>query len=247
MSDGWVHPHAPIVALDIDGTLADYYKHFKWFAELYLQHPLPLDWSGTDEFSDALGMDKDTYRDVKLAYRQGGMKRSIPLRDADCYRLADRLRNHGIAVWICTTRPWQRLDNIDPDTQFWINRNIGRVDGVIYGEDKYRDLIAINGAERILGVVDDLPENIERAKSLGLSAAIRAGLHNQAWRAVTQNQTVVHSGEGIYQQTMTWMEKSNADQLRRGSGRSDRGYLHDGGEGWAGAQGDLPGAVAAVG
>jgi len=175
-----VHPLAPVVALDIDGTLGDYYDHFRWFAELYKQEPVAIDWEISDEFSEALQMGKEEYRDIKLAYRQGGMKRSLPLLDNFVEHLVPAIRGgFGFQVWICTTRPWQRLDNIDPDTQFWINKNLGKVDGVIYGEDKYLDLIDIVGLDRIVGVFDDLPENIERANALGLRARLRDGGHNR--------------------------------------------------------------------
>ncbi|UAJ16147.1 phosphatase [Microbacterium phage TinyMiny] len=180
-----LHPLAPVVGLDVDGTLADYYEHMRWFAELYLQRPVTIDWTfaNTAEFSDALQLDKKTYRDIKLAYRQGGMKRSIPVMD-DRGTMVKAIRAAGIQVWITTTRPWQRLDNIDPDTQFWLNRNVGRVDGVIYGEEKYMDLLDIVGSDRILGIVDDLPENIVSAMSLGLRAALAVGDHNAAFRSV---------------------------------------------------------------
>jgi len=204
-----LHPLAPVVALDIDGTLGDYYGHFKWFAELYLQQDLRCDWTGTTNFDEALNLDKETYRDIKLAYRQGGMKRSIPVLDGDAGRaLIQNIRERlGVQVWICTTRPWQRLDNIDPDTQFWIQRNFGRVDGVIYGEDKYEDLIDIVGRDRILGVVDDLPENVRRAGSLGLRAAIRAGQHNAAWRLVYPTVPTIHHNSNIYSLVETWKDQ----------------------------------------
>lgn len=177
-----VSANAPIVALDIDGTLAEYYKHFHWFAELYTQRSLPLEFHRQyrGEFSEALSLDKELYRQIKLAYRQGGMKRSIPEKDG-AGSLVRAIRAKGVAVWICTTRPWNRLDNIDPDTNFWINRNLGRVDGVIYGEEKYQDLLDIVGSRPILGVVDDLPENTLKARSLGLETILLSGDHNQWW------------------------------------------------------------------
>lgn len=205
-----VHPNAPVVGLDIDGTLADYYAHFKWFAELYLQAPLGSpDWSHTEEFSEALRMDKDVYRHVKLAYRQGGMKRAIPPIDDAIGALVWQLRSDGFQVWICTTRPWNRLDNIDPDTQFWINRHLGRVDGVIYGEEKYEDLLDIVGADRIVGVFDDLPENVLRAEELGIRAAIRRGDHNLGWRTAHKSAfgdriPVVSHSMDIYNQVKGW-------------------------------------------
>jgi FMN phosphatase YigB (HAD superfamily) len=178
-----VHPLAPVVALDIDGTLGDYHSHFQWFAELYLQEPITLDWAWSwnhyhGEFSEALGLHKDVYRQIKLAYRQGGMKRCMPAFPQS-HEVVKYLRERmGLQVWICTTRPWNRLDNIDPDTQFWIQRNLGPVDGVIYGEEKYKDLIEIVGRDRIVCVVDDLVENVEQAIELGLDAAVRVNASN---------------------------------------------------------------------
>ena len=208
-----LHPLAPVVGLDIDGTLADYYEHMRWFAELYKQEPVTLDWSRTDtaEFSEALGLRKDEYRQIKLAYRQGGMKRSLPLLDQNMGVAVKAIRAGGIQVWITTTRPWQRLDNIDPDTQFWLNRNLGRVDGVIFGEEKYMDLRDIVGPERILGVVDDLPENVVAAMSLGLNAALAVGDHNAAFRSVREVPLVANSND-LMRTVFGWFEEYNKEQ-----------------------------------
>lgn len=191
---------APVVALDIDGTMGDYHSHFVWFLRhIYLPHEWvdlisPDSWLGPrpvwehapqGEFSEALKMEKDEYRRAKLAYRQGGLKRCMPQFPEDQGRLKEfvqGIRGMQIQVWVCTNRPWLRLDNVDPDTQYWLAHNVGRVDGLIFGEDKYADLIDHVGQNRILGVVDDLPENIQRANKLGLNAALRAQPWNRWWR-----------------------------------------------------------------
>jgi hypothetical protein len=211
-ADVRVHALAPILAVDIDGTLADYYNHFKWFAELYTQRDLwpisdDLSWQYTDDFHQVLGLDLEEYRTIKLAYRQGGMKRCIPVIDHDIHFIQD-LRGLGIQIWVATTRPWQRLDNIDPDTQFWLDRNLGRVDGLLYGDDKYDQLTEIAEArgQRILGVVDDLGPNLERASELGLNTAIRIGPHNARWRHLHQNAPVMHGGWSVYNQALIWKD-----------------------------------------
>lgn len=177
-----VPANAPVVAIDIDGTLAEYHDHFLWFAQLYTQRTLNMEFHRQyrGEFSEALGLDKDLYRQIKLAYRQGGMKRCIPAKPG-AGDLVRTIRKAGVQVWICTTRPWNRLDNIDPDTNFWLNNVVGRVDGVIYGEDKYQDLLEIVGSGRVLGVIDDLPENTLKARSLGLETILLSGAHNKYW------------------------------------------------------------------
>jgi hypothetical protein len=205
-----LHPLAPVVALDIDGTTADYYNHFKWFAELYMQEKITVNWGHAfnDDFDRALGLDKQTYRDIKLAYRQGGMKRSLPVLDLGVEDLVPSIRELGVQVWVCTTRPWLRLDNIDPDTRFWITRHFGRIDGLIYGEDKYSDLIDIVGKDRILGIVDDIPDNIVRATELGLPSSLRTGPQNARWRREEMSSgqpTSSHSIE-IFNQVKKWKE-----------------------------------------
>jgi hypothetical protein len=186
-----VHPLAPVIGLDIDGTLGNYHDHFVEFCNnVYYPHgPLsglsPKWASAKGEFEFALDLSKAEYRAAKLAYRMGGLKRCLPLFEGDKENgikgEIQHIRSQGIQVWVCTTRPWLSLTTVDPDTQYWLEHNVGPVDGLIYGEDKYLDLIDIVGRRRILGVFDDLPENAERALALGLRAALRRAPHNQWW------------------------------------------------------------------
>jgi hypothetical protein len=154
----------PVVSVDIDGTMGNYHDHFRVFAEQYLGQMLPWDYRGGKEFSDYLFLDKEVYRQIKLAYRQGGMKRSM-----DVYHGATNfmkwLYNQDVEIWISTTRPWMRLDNIDPDTRHWLERNDIKWDYMIYGDDKYKQLLDRVENPRIVAVVDDLFEECERAES----------------------------------------------------------------------------------
>lgn len=174
------HPLGPVIAIDIDGTIGRYHEHFLWFASLYQGKELSLDWDPKfkGEFSRALHMTKHVYRDIKLAYRQGGMKRCMPTFD-HARDLTVNLRRAGAQVWICTTRPYLRLDNIDPDTRHFLKRQGIQFDGVLYGEKKYHDLVQIVGRDRIVGVLDDLPEQINAANKLRLPTLLRSGDHNK--------------------------------------------------------------------
>lgn len=169
----------PIVAIDIDGTLGDYHGHFTRFAEQWCGRAMPDPQLNTDgvPLYRWLGMSKATYRQCKLAFRQGGLKRSMPVYDgaADAIRLIRRKAN----VWICTTRPYLRLDNIDPDTRHWLRRNHITFDGVLFGAHKYRDLARIVGRENVAAVVDDLPEMLDVAISLGMPAILRDQPYNR--------------------------------------------------------------------
>lgn len=170
-------PVRPVVAIDIDGTLGKYHDHFLTFAENYLGFSLKAstllsgmntrEYPYNTEFNEWLGIDKRTYRDIKLAYRQGGMKRSMPPYGG-ASKITNSLYQAGIEVWIATTRPWLRLDNIDPDTRHWLERHTVHYEGLIYGDNKWERLIEIVGHDRIIGIVDDLPEEIDAADTLGL-------------------------------------------------------------------------------
>jgi hypothetical protein len=166
----------PVFGIDIDGTLGDYHGHFLQFAEGYFGRPFP----SPDEInpgrrlSEFMEIDHRDYRDCKLAYRQGGLKRTMPayLGAADLTRL---LRSVGAEVWICTTRPYLRLDNIDPDTREWLRRNDIEYDAVIFDDPyedeitgKYAELIRQVGLDRIVAVVDDLAPQLQDAKSFGI-------------------------------------------------------------------------------
>ena len=176
-SQGFVRP---VVGLDIDGTLGDYHGHFLRFAEMWYGKEMPdptLNTAGVPLYK-WMGTSKATYRQCKLAYRQGGLKRSMPV-DPAASELTRFLRNKlKCEVWICTTRPFLRLDNIDPDTRHWLRRNRIQYDGVLWGEHKYRDLAKIVGVDRVKFVVDDLPPLVDQAHSLGLPTIIRSRPYN---------------------------------------------------------------------
>jgi len=172
--------NGPVVAIDIDGTLGDYHTHFLRFAKGWIGRPMPdpEDINPGLPLHKFMGTSKATYRKCKLAYRQGGLKRSMP-----CYygakHITEALRRAGAEVWICTTRPYLRLDNIDPDTRHWLRRNGIQYDAVLWGEHKYRDLVKQVDRERIVGVLDDLPAMLDQAHSLGLRTLLRDQPYNR--------------------------------------------------------------------
>jgi hypothetical protein len=170
----------PVVALDIDGTLGDYHGHFLQFAEGYLGHSLRKDWCGRPaNWEEYLGLDRRTYRDIKLAYRQGGMKRTMPVYEG-AHLLSTTLKQKGAEVWITTTRPYNRLDSVDPDTQEWLHRHGINYDHLLYDEDKYLNLAGIIDPTRVVMVLDDLPEQCAVAQEMfgHGTVVIRANTHN---------------------------------------------------------------------
>lgn len=161
----------PVVIFDIDGSLGDYHGHFLGFAEMWmdtgrkaLRHPFP-GYDGSEKFSTwfcrVYGSDITTFREIKLAYRQGAQKRSMPLY-TNMQRVAQAAA--GVAeVWIATTRPYLSLSGIDSDTRFWLDKHKIPYDYLLYDEDKY-DVIADRvDPERVCFVLDDEVSNLVAA------------------------------------------------------------------------------------
>lgn len=159
----------PVVALDIDGSLGDYHRHFLEFAEKYFGEsmPSPRAINPGKQLWEHMGVEQHEYRDAKLAYRQGGFKRWMPAYQG-ASNITWAIRDSGAEVWICTTRPYLRLDNIDPDTREWLRRNNIEYDAVIFGEHKYAELVRQVGRDRIVAVLDDLPECCIEANAQGI-------------------------------------------------------------------------------
>jgi hypothetical protein len=179
-------PFAPVVALDIDGTSGEHHGHFTAFIEQWLGRPMPsaTQYTGGVQFHKHLGVSRATYNQAKLAYRQGGMKRSMPVYEGigDFTR---HIRKQGCQVWICTTRPYLRLDNIDPDTRHWLTKRARmQYDAVLYGPHKYVDLVRAVGRERVVMVYDDLPKMIEQALAQDLPVTLRLQPYNDYWNRV---------------------------------------------------------------
>lgn len=152
----------PVLAVDIDGTLGNYHDHFTNFCEMYFQRDFPHSYRGAGDFENYLGLTRTDYRAAKLAYRQGGMKRSM-LPYGGAHLLLSMAESLGVEVWVATTRPYQRLDNIDPDTRFWMEKRDMRYHAMLYGDDKYDQLNMHVDPERIVMVLDDLWSQIAKA------------------------------------------------------------------------------------
>jgi hypothetical protein len=161
-----VEVQRPIFGLDIDGTLGLYHEHFWSFACAWtgkeLRHP---DYYTGGSFAAHLGLAKSTYRKIKLAYRRGGAKRSMPVVDG-ASELARSLRSRGAIVVLCTTRPYLSLEGIDEDTRHWAKRNKIGHDFIIWGENKYRDLARFG--DRVVAVLEDEPVMHKQAVSQGI-------------------------------------------------------------------------------
>jgi phosphoglycolate phosphatase-like HAD superfamily hydrolase len=170
----------PVVAVDIDGTLGDYHGHFIDFAEKYVGRELHRNYIGGQSFrlwfQTANLIDKEQYRTIKLAYRQGGLKRSMPVFDG-AQELLFTILSHDVELWLTTTRPYLSLDTVIPDTVWWLAQNgMSDYDGMLFDADKYAKLLDRVDESRIVAIIDDLPDMCEEADRLvGRNVSIMMG------------------------------------------------------------------------
>lgn len=173
-------PSAPLVALDLDGTLGDYHRHFERFAQMWTGRDIVWDPEVVGPFYRQLGMSRAVYRQCKLAYRMGGMKRSIPVFEGAA-EMVKAIRGAGVGVAACTTRPYLAMSTIDLDTQHWLKRNGIKVDHILYGEHKYRDLVKSVGRDRVVCALDDDLSQLIVAQRLGVTPILRRNEANKGY------------------------------------------------------------------
>lgn len=185
----------PVVACDIDGTLGEYHAYFLEFAAKWFGQEMPsADETNYDQpLWVFMGVPQKEYRDCKLAYRQGGLKRSMPVYEGSS-ELASEVKRAGAEFWICTTRPYLRLDNIDPDTREWLLRSDIKYDAVLFGEDKYHELARQVTVERIVAVIDDLPEMLDEASKVGVE---KRYIRNQPYNTLYEGATRYEDNAGL--------------------------------------------------
>jgi hypothetical protein len=170
--------YGPVVGLDIDGTLGDYHAHFLRFAASWYgrEMPAPEDINPGLPLHKFMRTSKRTYRECKLAYRQG--ERSMPVYPG-AMALTRAIRKAGCELWLCTTRPYLKMDTQSPNTQHWLRRNKIQYDHILSGPHKYRDLVKQVGLDRIVCIMDDLPEMVVQATSLGIHGIVRDQPYNR--------------------------------------------------------------------
>jgi len=198
----------PVIGLDIDGTLFDYHGHFLRFAEGWYGRPMP-DPSAINPglpLHKFMRTSKATYRQCKLAYRQGGLERSMPVYPG-ASELTKAIRKAGGEIWVCTTRPYLKLDTQAPNTVHLLRRNGIQYDHMLSGPHKYRDLVRQVGLKRIVAVMDDLPEMYDQAESVGIPAILR----NQPYNRHKTDVNMVDNMKDAQATILAWLDGWSRD------------------------------------
>ena len=203
----------PVVALDIDGTIGDYHGHFLGFAEDWLgydAHEDMLTYDGSEPFSqwcqDAFAISLETYRQIKLAYRQGGMKRTMPAFPFGS-SIAKLVRHCDAELWITTTRPYLSLDNIVPDTVEWLRRHGIEYDGMLFDELKFKQFAERVDPDRVVLILDDLKEMCDAAEELFPGRAVQVASQYNRGERFTVCATLDACAELIVGRIDQWREQ----------------------------------------
>ena len=206
------NPDSCIVAIDVDGTLGDYHGHFLRFAADWYgrEMPDPKQINPGLPLHKFMRTSKQTYRQCKLAYRQGGLERSMPIYDG-AYELCRSVRAAGAELWLCSTRPYLKLDSQSVNTRHWLRRHKIQYDALIFGERKYMDLARIVGSDRtrpgrsrVAAVLDDLPEMILQADGLGMWTMLRDQPYNRHLNWHYRAMDLHQAKNTILQEVKTW-------------------------------------------
>jgi hypothetical protein len=206
--------------------MGDYHSHFLKFASEYLGYlGWRDDYDGSQSFKtwfcSAFNTDIHTFRDIKLAYRQGAQKRSMPVRTWSRSAI-QMLREAGAEIWITTTRPYMRLDNVDPDTRFWLQRHGLKFDYLLYDEHKYVALADRMESDRVCAVLDDQNDDLlEASRCFGYDACV---LYATDWNVAHHRQWHSASAQNVCSLLLDKVEEwsTNHGHLFSGPTRPDK-------------------------
>lgn len=181
----------PIIALALDGSLADTHGHFLRFAALYFGKQLasPHETNPGLKPWHFLKITRAQFDDCWLAYELGAMKRSAPCLEG-ASAVTARLQRDGCEVWLTTARRTSAsIDRVDADTLEWIRRNGIKYDALIYEprqlRNKYKYLRdQLRDDKRvILGCAEDVPEQaLWATKMLDVPVWMRNSPNNQVYK-----------------------------------------------------------------
>lgn len=184
-----------IVAVDIDGVLADYPLSFVRFInkEMGTRYDVK-DVCTYDIYSD-LGISKQTGLVLKDKYRQFGMKRYIPVIEG-AKEFLESLKGAGYTVVLLTSRPYKEYYRIYADTMEWLKRNGLPYDYLIFNEKKEEYLLELVDNQNIAFFVDDVEAYSNKVSDLGIKAYLVTRPYNKG-RETSANVTRINNLQEI--------------------------------------------------
>lgn len=157
-----------IIAIDIDGILAEYKKGMAEYFGQRLGKKIELDrLSGSDiksEIIDLTGITIEQYYEIKRDYRTGGMKATLePIKEA--IEFVNKL-NKDHSIILVSNRPAKKYNTVMVDTYVWLIINGVKFDRLLFGDDKLEKLIEYG--KKIKCFVEDDLHNAKEISRLGI-------------------------------------------------------------------------------
>lgn len=169
---------ALVVAIDIDGVLADYPRCFYDWVSLETSIT-PCDYDSSDPFVAFSGrMTPAELKELKSRYRQSGYKRYLPTVDG-AVGFTRRMHELGYKVVLLSSRPVVRYARIFYDTIHWLNENGFHYDAIMWDEEKESRLMNEFRVEQIAAFIDDESRNVELVSGCGIPSHLFSRPYNQ--------------------------------------------------------------------
>lgn len=135
MHDKWAEAvEEKVCGLDIDGVLNYYPGPWVDFVNKW------LDKSYKDLNEVKQNVPYQVYRDIKYEYRESGVKAKLKVR-AGARELLQALKELGYTNIILTSRPFNKHKTLFKQTTEWLRLGKLAYDGVIFGENKYQEIL----------------------------------------------------------------------------------------------------------
>ena len=162
-----------VVALDIDGVLANWPYCFYKFVERTHGHVLrwkSLSYNTPNPF-DALANSPLLIRQWKDEYRQSGFKRELEVvRGA--VEFTQSIKCMGFTVVLLTSRPYKQYSRSFADTMYWLDTNEFSYDAILWDDNKEARLAEEFSPSSVAMFVDDDEHNVDRVKASGFNAML---------------------------------------------------------------------------
>jgi uncharacterized HAD superfamily protein len=133
--DKWLMANSEkLCAFDIDGCL-NYYPD-PWVD--FLNDKLGTWYTDLNEAKASISYQE--YKDIKYQYRESGVKRTLPVREG-ARKTLQQLKKNGYTILILTSRPFDKHKSLFKQTTDWLYANKLPYDGIIFGENKYLEVL----------------------------------------------------------------------------------------------------------
>lgn len=184
-----------VVAIDIDGVLADYPRSFLDFINQELGTQFTIAQVTSYDIYGCLGIPPEVGLPIKNKYRETGQKRFIPVLPG-AKEFLQRLREAGFTIVLITARPYEQYSRIYADTLEWLARNELPYDYLVFHEKKEEYLIDMVGKDAIRFFVDDVAGNANSVSTLGVPCYLVTRPYNLS-AAIKENVTRIEKLEEI--------------------------------------------------